>query len=138
MRQVFMDVGLGLLFEGRYIVLTLVSQWTSNVGRALHLVRKPVNRFGRWNWWLCRVPIPGSCLRGEFVMWVRTQGGKSNLACVQVIDHSLKAVAGRSGVNIDSDGFCVRYRCHIGDERNPPHPQQIFVLPGVKQLVEID
>ena len=98
--QVIVDVGLGPLFEGLYIILTPVSLIEPDARETCHLVRKPVNRFGRWVWWLRRIPIPRSCPRRELEACVRTKGCKNHLSGVQVINHSLKAVAGRSGMNI--------------------------------------
>ena len=69
-----------------------------NACKAHHLVRKPINGFSRRGWWLRSIPISRSCSLREFKTWVRTKGGKGNLAGVQVIDHGLEAVAGHSGI----------------------------------------
>ena len=46
--QVIVDVGLGSFFERWYIILAPMSLVEPNACETRHLVREPVNRFGRW------------------------------------------------------------------------------------------
>ena len=69
--------------------------------KASHLVRQPVDRFGRWRWRFLRVPTPGSRFRGNFVEWVGIERGKCHLAGVQIVNHGFKAGAGQPGVSVD-------------------------------------
>ena len=71
--QAVVDMCSGLLLEGWYVVLRLMSHKTPGISKASHHVCESVNRFGR-----CRresqcIPVPGFCLCRELMARIRTE-----------------------------------------------------------------